>query len=140
MNLKERSSRPHVLRIAPQTSWQRPVHGCPTGLFFFGGSVGRRSHTHNLQHARLVLRAVVVYFFGIVDDETARWDGLEAGRIVFRTGIHPPRSGKDGYVTVVRMEMRTAVMMRKPLLQNHITAGLGRIAQQYGCLSAGIRI
>src|SRR5204862_6288063 len=37
MNLKERSARPHILRVAPQTSWKRPAHGCLAAYFSSAG-------------------------------------------------------------------------------------------------------
>ena len=61
-------------------------------LFFFGLRRRRRAHADDLQQARLVLRAVVVNLFRRVDDEAAGGHRLEAGRIVFGAGIHPPRA------------------------------------------------
>src|SRR6476659_3464807 len=61
-------------------------------LFLFGLRRRRRAHADDLQQARLVLRAVVVNLFRRVDDEAAGGHRLEAGRIVFGAGIHPPRA------------------------------------------------
>src|SRR2546427_5388784 len=116
------------------------AHTCLDSLFLLGRSVCRRSHSDNLQYTGLILCAVVVDFFAVMNDEAAGWNGLKAGRIILRTGIHPPCSRKYVNVTIVRMEMWTAVMMGKPLLKNHVKPGLRRIAQQHRCLSAGIRI
>src|SRR5204863_10070857 len=44
--------------------------------------------------------------------------------------LYPPRAREHGDVTVVLMEMRAAVVMRQPLLQDDVEAGLARVADQ----------
>ena len=70
------------------------------------------------------------HHLGTVDDEAAGRHRLHPVRIVLGPSIHPPRAGEDGDVAIVGMKVRAAVVMRKPFLEHHVEAGLGRITDQ----------
>src|SRR6267142_2344150 len=72
-----------------------------------------------------------MYLPSIVRDETARRNGFHALQIVFGARVNPPGSRYDGDEAVIRMKVGAAVVMRQPLLENHVKAWLGRVADQH---------
>src|SRR5262245_18046252 len=66
----------------------------------------------------------------IVNNVAARWNRLHSSRIIIRSGVNPPSALEDRNVTIVRMKVWTAVLVRQPLGQDDVEARLGRIARQ----------
>jgi hypothetical protein len=95
-----------------------------------------RPNADDLQNRVFVLGAVVMDFIAVMGDETAGRDRFQVRRIVVGAGAYPPGAGDDGDESVVGMRMRLAVVMRFPLVQNHIQTRFARVADQYCRLRA----
>ena len=97
-----------------------------------GSSV--RTHPPDLDHGRLLLRAVVVDRTGLVKHVAACGHGHGALGIVFLTRADPPRARDHHEEAIVRVEVRTAHVAGKPPQSDHVRTGLLRIAKQHGRL------
>src|SRR5438552_2110277 len=88
----------------------------------------RRPHADDLEDALLIPRAIVVDLFAVMDDKAAFGNRLHTVRVVLCARIHPPRSLEYRDVTVVRMKVRTAVLVRRPPREHDVEARLRWIA------------
>src|SRR5437016_4734747 len=99
-------------------------------LLLLGGRRIRRTHADDLKDDFSIPRAIVMDLISVVDHVAAGRNRFHTIGIVFGTGVHPPRARQHRDVTIVRMRMRTAVVMRRPFGENNVKPRFGRVTEQ----------
>src|SRR6266404_4202096 len=104
--------------------------------FQFRRCLGGGSLAGDYQRNVLVLRSIIMDLLTKMGDHGAGRQRNRARRIVFRARADPPGSRYDGYVPVVRMEMRMAHMVRGPSGEDNVHTRLRRVTSKDGCVRA----
>src|SRR5215472_3734926 len=109
-------------------------------LLGFGVGSGVRSFANNLQHALLILGAVIVKLVREVRDKAPRWHRNGAIGIKLAAGTYPPSPGDYSNEVVDGMKVRTAHVLRGPFYEDDIGTRFAGVAAQYRDLSPNRRI